>query len=307
MKVAAIQMRANLARVDENLKAAERLATLAFEDGAEWVVLPEFFTTAMAYNPQMLDGARPIDGEPFMLLTKLAKKHNGVIGGSFIAMKDNDSYNTFVLAFPDGTVYFHDKDQPTMWENCYYLGGSDEGILKTETATVGVALCWEFVRTRTVQRLLNRVDFVVGGSCWWTLPEMYFPGFPHSVHERNLEIMMETPARFAKMLGVPVIHASHAGEIEGKLPLVPGFPYKSHLLGETQIVDGTGQILARMRYEDGEGFITADIDITRRESPTETVPDKFWIPDLPLQIRFMWWLQNLHGAWYYRLKTKHHR
>lgn len=58
-----------------------------------------------------------------------------------------------------------------MWENCYYIGGSDDGILETTAGNIGVALCWEFMRTRTVRRLLNRVDLVVGGSCWWTIPE----------------------------------------------------------------------------------------------------------------------------------------
>jgi len=304
MKIAAVQMKAALGEVEENLKAAERLATRAFLDGADWVILPEFFTSAMAFHPKMLDVARPVEGEPMQLLKDLAVEHNGVVGGSFIALRGADSYNTFALVFPDGTTYFHDKDQPTMWENCYYVRGKDDGVLETSEANVGVALCWEFVRARTVKRLLNRVDIVVGGSCWWTIPEKRMPGLPRKIHDGNVETMIETPGRFARMLGVPVVHAAHAGEVSGDMPLMPGFPFKSFYLGETQIVDGSGEILARMKREDGEGFITANIDLDKKWNPSEPIPDRFWIPDLPPQLRFVWWYQNLHGERYYRKKTR---
>lgn len=297
-------MKAELGEVETNLRIAERLATDAFREGADWVILPEFFTSAVAFHPKMLDVARPIDGEPMQLLKNLAVEHNGVVGGSFIALRENDSFNTFVLVFPDGATYFHDKDQPTMWENCYYVGGSDDGVLETPAGNVGVALCWEFVRSRTVRRLAGRVDLVVGGSCWWTIPERRIPGLPREIHDWSLETMTETPSRFARMLGVSVIHAGHAGDIEAQLPMWPGFKYKTRLMGETQIVDGSGKILERMKRSDGEGFIMAEIDPVKKWEPAEPVPDRFWIPDLPPQIRFVWWYQNMHGKRYYRKKTR---
>jgi len=55
------------------------------------------------------------------------------------------------------------------------------------------------------------------------------------------------------MLGVPVVHASHAGFFQGFLMPDQREPYESHFQGETVIVDGHGQILARMAYEDGKG------------------------------------------------------
>ena len=303
MRVAAIQMRARLADVEANLRSADRLVQEAFRKGAEWVILPEFFTSAVGFNRKMLDVAEPLEGRAMELLKRLAREHQGVVGGSFIALRGLQSYNSFVLAFPDGSTVLHDKDQPTLWENCYYLGGNDDGVLCTPQGNVGAALCWEFVRTRTARRLRGRVDVVVGGSCWWTLPEKALPGFPRALRERNLEIMIETPGRFARMLGVPVVHAGHAGEFEGGLPLLPGFPFRSHYLGETQIVNGDGQILDRMRYEDGEGLVLAEISLGRKSAPGEPIPDRFWIPDLPPQIRFLWDIQNLHGRRYYRRKT----
>ncbi len=304
MKVAAIQMKAKFANVKANLEIAKRLANQAFLDGAELVILPEFFTSAMGFHPKMLGVARPIKGEPWQLINQLAKKHNGVIGGSFISLRDQESYNTFVLAFPDGTNYFHDKDQPTMWENCYYIGGTDEGVLETKLGNIGVSLCWEFVRTRTVRRMLNRVDIVIGGSCWWTLPEERLPGYSSKLREKVLEMMIETPAKFARMLGVHVVHSAHAGDFEGETPLMPDIPYKSYYLGETQIVDGSGKILAHLSREDGEGIIMTNIDLTKKWKSSEPIPDRFWIPDMPQELNQAWQIFNKHGETYYHEKTK---
>lgn len=299
MRVAAVQMTATLGDVKTNIQSARRLAGEAFARGAQMVILPEFFTSAMGFHPVMKTVAEAADGPALRMLNELAATCDGIIGGSFIMISGRHAYNTFFLVFPDQQHFRHNKDQPTMWENCYYRGGADDGVLNTPAGSIGAALCWEFVRSRTARRLINRVDLVVGGSCWWSLPAKRLPGFTESVREKNISIMRETPSRFARLLGCPVVHAAHAGNFKGKTPLLPGFPYASFFLGETQIVDGAGTVLARMAQSDGEGHIMADIEIGRRP-PSEDIPERFWIPDLPAPIRFAWWYQNLHGKWYYR-------
>jgi predicted amidohydrolase len=300
MKVAAVQMTARLADVDHNLERAAALVDEAFARGCEMVILPEFFTSGVAFHPDMLRAALPFEGPALEMLRGAARRHGGYVGGSFIASRGGDNYNAFVLAFPDGGYAVHEKDQPTMWENCYYLGGKDDGILETPLGPVGVALCWELVRTRTVRRLRNRVDLLVGGSCWWTVPDRAIP-LPgkKSAHRRNLEIMRETPVRMARMLGVPVVHAAHAGDFVARMPLFPGLPYRSFYLGETMVVDATGEVLAGLSREEGEGIAVAEVQ-PGRLAPVEDPPDGFWIPRLPWLIRLAWSYQNLHGAWHYR-------
>jgi len=300
MKVAAVQMTAALADVEYNLERAEALLERAFSRDCEMVILPEFFTSAVAFHPDMLEAALPLEGPALQLMRDAARGYGGYVGGSFIASRAGNNYNTFVLAFPDGGYATHDKDQPTMWENCYYRGGVDDGILETPLGPVGAALCWELVRTRTVRRLRGRVDLLVGGSCWWTVPDRAIP-IPgkRDAHRRNLEIMRETPARMARLLGVPVVHAAHAGDFEAGMPLLPGLPYRSYFLGETMIADASGKVLARLSREEGEGLAVADIE-PGRTAPSEEPPEGFWIPRLPLLIRAVWGYQNLHGGLYYR-------
>jgi hypothetical protein len=51
VRVAAIQLHPKLADVSANLESAERLIRQAIAARAEWIVLPEFFTSGLAFDP----------------------------------------------------------------------------------------------------------------------------------------------------------------------------------------------------------------------------------------------------------------
>jgi len=301
IRVAAVQMVAELVNVDANLEKAERLVRTAIERGAKWVILPEFFSSGLAFHPEMAGTIRPIDGAPSQLLRDLARQGNATVGGSFLAWRDGNVYNSFVLALPDGSTHRHDKDYPTFWENCYYIGGNDDGVLPTPQARVGAALCWEFIRTRTAARLKGKVDIVVGGSGWWASKDSVPLDDPGQ--KLNLEIMKATPGRFAKMLSVPLVHAAHAGHFVGQSWPDQSDDYASHYMGETQIVDGKGRVLARMSREDGEGVITADISFGPIADEPERIPDRFWIAEFPEAVYQRWERELKTGNEYYLSTT----
>ena len=303
MRVAAIQMRAQVGAVARNLSSAEALVREAFRRGAQWVILPEFFPSAVAFTPAMLSARQPLEGPALQLMRRLASAHDGIVGGSFIAQSGKDCFNSFLLVFPDGRYFRHDKDLPTMWENSYYIGGSDEGILGTPAGSVGVALCWELIRSRTARRLVGRVDLVVGGSCWWDLRLPVSPEYAED-QARLRDLLRNAPANLARMLGVPVVHASHAGEFEGLTPGNESVPYVSRYLGESQITGGNGQVLARMTYEDGEGVITADVTPGRVAGISAPIPESFWTGELPLIAAKAWEYLNSLGQRYYKTKVR---
>ena len=302
--VAAIQMVPKLGVVQSNLRQAEQLIREAQKEGAQWIILPEMFTSAVAFHEDMLKAIQPADGEPLQLLKRLSKEGNTVIGGSFLARNDQGVFNTFVLVFPDGSVEQHNKDSPTYWENCYYQGGKDDGVLSTPIGNVGSVLCWEFIRSRTAKRLLNKVKMVVGGSCWWTLPEDSNSDNPRWA--TNLKMLQDAPPRMARMLGVPVIHGSHAGDFEGFFsPEIADVPYNSSYLGEAMIVDAQGRVLAKRAKDQGEGAVIAEVQISNKAIPTETIPETFWIPkEMPEDWKESWERWFASGADYYELVTK---
>lgn len=303
MKVAAIQMCAELGDVPGNLARAEKLLDEALARGAAWAILPEFFTSAIAFHESLDRAALPLDGPALTMLSRVARARHAVVGGSFICVRDGERYNTFVLVGPDGVIGTHDKDIPTMWEACYYRGGSDDGVLATSIGTVGVALCWEFIRNSTARRLAGKVDLLVGGTCWAgaSRSKIFQAMFP-SWDERNLALLSPAPSRMARMVGVPVVHASMAGRFRGTLPLL-GLPFPSHYLGETQVVDARGAVLARMRHEDGEGMVLADVT-PGRVPASEPIGDGFWTEPLWWPVRWSWTALNAHGARYYAARRR---
>ncbi|MFW2440705.1 MAG: carbon-nitrogen hydrolase family protein [Arenicellales bacterium] len=303
LHVAAIQMVPELGDVSSNLMQAEHLIQQALRQGARWIILPEMFSSAAAFHDDMLKAIQPLDGSPLQLLKRLARRGNAVIGGSFLAQRKGQVFNTFVLVFPDGSFVQHDKDKPTYWENCYYTGGNDDGVLPTTVGPVGSVMCWELIRSQTARRLINKVNMVVSSSCWWTLPDDADPDSPR--WEANLKMLQEAPPLLAKMLGVPVIHGSHAGSFEGFFsPELPDVPYNSSYLGEAMIVDAGGNVLASLPRNSGEGVITAEIELPHEATPSAPIPDRFWTPEqMPDDWKSAWlrWLVN--GKDYYKLVT----
>ena len=292
--VAAVQMTAELANVESNLAKAELLMRTAFRRGARWVILPEVFASGIAFHPEMAKATRGTDGAPAQLLRKLARQGNAIVGGSFLAGRDGNVYNTFMLALPDGSTLRHDKDHPTFWENCYCVGGRDDGVLPTQQGNIGAALCWEFIRSKTAVRLKGKVNMVVGGSCWWTAKDS--DAVDHPFRRLGLDMLKAAPGTFARILGVPVVHASHAGRFVGQSWPGEAVPYPSHYLGETQIVDGRGAVLARMSHEKGEGVITASLSLGPVSGEQLPIPDRFWIPEFS---------DGLHRQWENALKSGH--
>jgi predicted amidohydrolase len=235
------------------------------------------------------------------LLRKLAREGNAYVGGSFLAWRNGNVYNTFVLALPDGSTRLHDKDYPSMWEACYYIGGADDGVLATPDGNVGAAVCFEFVRSETARRLKGKVEIVVGGSCWWGVNAADASERP--AEKYLAELLHDTPGRFARTVGVPVVHASHAGHFVGKSWPGEPVPFPSSFMGETQIVDGAGEILARMAQAEGEGVMTADVQFGVAPGERLAIPDRFWIPELPDWIVRPWEEQLKLGREYYETST----
>lgn len=301
VRVAAVQMTADLANVDANLLKAERLVRLAFKRGARWIILPEFFTSAIAFHPNMAKAIEAVDGRPAELLRKLAREGNAYIGGSFLAWRDGNAYNSFILALPNGKTLRHDKDYPSYWEACYYVGGHDDGVLSTPDGNVGVALCYEFVRSGTAARLKGKIGMVVGGSCWWGSEDTAPANDP--MGKWYLDLSKTTPGQFARLLGVPVVHASHAGRFEGRSWPGKPTPFRSSYLGESQIVSGHGEILARASEADGEGVITADVVLGEVTGERIAIPDRFWIPEMPSEEIRQWEEQLKSGHEFYLANT----
>jgi predicted amidohydrolase len=296
MRVAAVQLQTVIGDIDANLVACEKLADVAAGEGAEWIILPEFFTTGMGFLPELAHRSLPPDGVATDLLLSLARRHKAVVGGSFLC-RDTDGHvrNAFFLATSAGIAGRHNKDIPTMWENCFYIGGTDDGLIEVGGLTAGVALCQEFNRTQTVKRLRGKADIVVGGSFTWGAPE----GMPFRRYlQTSIERYTRWASPFAGLVGCAVVEATHCGRIRSKTPLLPML-YVANLGGGAVICDAAGNVLARRAASAGAGIVVADIEVGR-VNPSEPEPAGFWVQELDPLSKVGWHVQGWHGRRWYR-------
>ena len=335
--VAAVQMGSQVGDMDANLQEAENWIRYAVQRGAKWIVLPEFFVSGMSYQPdKMLDAVQPIDGPATRMLVKVAQEGGVHVGGTFLAESGGDVFNSFVIATPDGRIFSHDKDFPSGYvEHSFYAGGEDDvfvqklrkfgmeptderirsrsannksGVLPvTDSTTVGAAICWEQIRYRTARRLRGKVDVVLASSAWGILdPDVGVAEVARDDLARWAEetkvMIRKTPGRLARLVGAPVVHANSVGSSwsrdgrKGKPPmLVRG-------MGDSQIVDANGRILARRPRSEGEGVVFAKVRIGRTKPAEEVPKEEFWTPDFTEVLKQSWYNGGFYGREYY-LKT----
>jgi predicted amidohydrolase len=321
VRVAAIQIHPALADVSGNLERAERLIREAISQRAEWIVLPEFFTSGLAFDPVNLPNApRPLDGAPMQMLKRLAREGRASIGGAFLARSGRDVFNTFALALPTGEVFTHDKDFPTTsMESSLYAGGEDDEFVReiekkgvtTERETIpsrpdntksgvfllpnrlsaGAAMCWEQVRYRTARRMRGQVDLVLTASGW-----------PGGAGDPRI---VETPRRLARLVGAPVVHASIVGPVPSAGAPDGTGSRTLQFSGESQIVDGNGKSVASRHFAEGEGVLMGEIE-PGRVRPSEAIPDgAFWTPEGPGDASTNWHTSGAAGRSIYLKRRAH--
>jgi predicted amidohydrolase len=283
VKVAAIQCVYVIGDILANLNKVSNMVHEAAKHGARWIVLPEYFSSGLAWQPKLLDAALPIDGLPTKLLHQLAKETGAAIAGTFLAQRHRDTFNTLVLAHPSGQLYFHDKDIPSgPLEAAHWIGGDNDGVFDTPETKVGAAICWEQIRSASVRRLLKgKVGLVLCPSAFGYAEDEGKAG-----HAKLLE---NAPTDLAQLVGAPVILANPVGPVDtqdadGQTRMV-----RVNFFGNSCIVDARDKVIAKRSESDGEGIVYGDIRLGP-EKPLRTIPESYWIPEMP-----KYWLDRHEG------------
>jgi predicted amidohydrolase len=302
LRVAAIQLKSRIADSASNIAGCRRLAERAVAGGAAWIALPEFFNTGVAWEPKLAAAIEGEEGPATWFLREFSRRHGVMLGGSFLCRLEDGSVRNRYLAFARGVLIGrHDKDLPTMWENAFYEGGSpeDTGVLGPYGGIrAGAAVCWEFMRSMTARRLRGSVDVIVGGSCWWSLPENW-PGWIRNRWEaRNAENSLACVQDTARLVGAPVIHGAHCGPVDCSMLGLP-LRYRGRFEGNAAIIDAKGNVIVRRRAEEGEGVVCAEIVPAAIPVDLE-IPDGYWLRAPGPLPWFAWYYQRRMGRSWYR-------
>jgi len=253
LKVAAIQLPHVNYDVTGNLQRAVAAVEQAASQGAQLVLLPEFFSCGYLFDPELWEMAEVLeDGPTLTAMMEVSRRCNVMIGFTILEAwihnnhtDDNakttnlttrkteietDFYNTFVLVEPSGTKQVCRKSEPAAFEAWVFRGDDSwSPILETSLGIhVGVNICYENMLVSQQQRLVGtnqsennttaRIPFDLL-LCPHSAPTTNVcRSFPQDKVDLFNAIVRETPQRMAQLFGVPVILSNKVGPLHSRNP-----------------------------------------------------------------------------------------
>lgn len=258
LKVAAVQMASGPAK-DENVSVALKLIEEAGREGADLVVLPEYFTYL---GPEYRYGevAEVIDVPTLSRVGALAAKHGIVVlAGSLIEPSPHAGkfFNTSVLFDRDGTrravyrkMHLFDIDVPgevSDQESAFIEAGEGLVIAALPEFTAGLSICFD-LRFPELYR-----ELAAAGAQVLFVPS----AFAYATGRVHWEVLLRARAIENHAY---VVAAGQQGEASGH-----------PMWGHSMVVDPWGAVLGECE-SDAEGIVYALIDVAEVERRRGQVP-----------------------------------
>jgi N-carbamoylputrescine amidase len=283
LNIGVVQMDSEVGNISANLEHAGELINTAAREGAKIVLTPELMPCGYTLTEAIWKYAEPFDGRIVTWLTRLSKQFNIFLGTSFLEACEDDFYNTFALAAPDGSIAGRvRKNPPASLEAFFYRAGNDPHVIETALGRIGVGICFENLLYEHLQEMQRRsVDLILQPTA---------AGRPKPMKPGDIELfdsMIRRCAPYhARALGVPVALSDRTGLIQTELP--GGFgEFNSNFPGYSQIVDSDGVVKAQMQAE--EGVIVAEVSLSpeRKRSKKPRRYGGMWAFPMPW-FAFIW-------------------
>ncbi|MCS6836146.1 MAG: carbon-nitrogen hydrolase family protein [Anaerolineae bacterium] len=294
LTLATVQMDIRPSSLEERLERAAALVQQAAAQGAQLVVLTEFFNTGYTYEETLYERAERADGPTFRWLLAQAQAHQVYVYAAWLVVDGDHAYDRGVLAAPDGQHWAYDKLYPWAWERAFFReGGHQIRVAHTPLGRIGLMICWDAAHEQLWRRYAGRVDLLLISSCPPNMHQMVieFPdGARYPVNTGDHHFADSDLDAQAAWMGVPVVHAAGTGALNTLLPLPRQSLallaiYNADLLRRlpqadqavlqarcdhhAKIVDGGGHVLTRALSDDDEIAIA-----------TVTLPDETPRPDV---------------------------
>lgn len=257
VRVAGIQM-ASSPQVSSNLIEAERLIDIAAAEGAQIVVLPEYFGIMGAKDTDKVAvREKPNDGPIQKFLARKAREHKiWLIGGS-VPLVSN-----FPNKVRNSCLVYNDKgEQVARYDKIHLFGldlgsehyheentiesGNDVVVVDTPFGKIGLSICYD-LRFPELYRAMGQVDMIVIPSA-----------FTETTGKAHWESLIR--ARAIENLCYVIAPAQGGYHISGR---------ETH--GNSMIVDPWGVILDRLSR--GSGIVIANINRDYQASLRKSLP-----------------------------------
>ena len=239
---------------------------------------------------------------------RLAREYGCIVGAGALTIRGRDTRNTYYVCEPDGAVHLHDKDQPSMWENAYYGPGRDDGRDADSRRPDRVR---ERLRVGALPDRRRACAAGCGCSPAGCASRRSRRGPSPGPTSGTASTRRCSSSRASRRAGwracsaCPPCIPRTSGTSSWRPRCCPACRGRRSCVGETQITDAAGAILERLAYEDGEGYVAADVRWGEPE-PLDPVPPRFWMTTLPLSVQLIWHVANAHGrSKYLAMKALH--
>lgn len=234
MKVAAIQHDIVWADRDANFHHLEQLIRQAVQQGAEFVILSEMFSTGFVVDRD--DIGEPTNGPSAQFLSRLATELNVWICGSCPETENDDPrpFNSLVVAHPNGNLDRYRKIHPFTYggEDKHFRAGRDFLTVNIKDLRVSFFVCYDLRFADEFWTLAHDTDLYVIPANW-----------PESRREHWMSLLTARAIENQSF----VVGCNRVGDGGGL-----------HYSGDSRIIDPLGVVLAR--GDDTESILLADVD-----------------------------------------------
>ncbi|HTI17394.1 MAG TPA: carbon-nitrogen hydrolase family protein [Trinickia sp.] len=261
-RVAALQMVSAPSR-ERNLEDAARLIAEAASDGAELVLLPEYFCFMGFKETDKLSVREPYGDGPIQRFLADAARRHGVwlIGGTLPLAVDGPSpdpervLNTTLVFDPQGQeaarydkihLFNFEKGSESFDEARTIRPGGDVRTFEAPFGRVGLSVCYD-LRFPELYRRMGDVALIVVPSA-----------FTYTTGRAHWEMLLRARAVENQCY---VLAAAQGGTHENG----------RRTWGHSMLIDPWGEIVAQ-RTADGSGVVTGDIDRKRIEEVRRSLP-----------------------------------
>ncbi|WP_136419463.1 carbon-nitrogen hydrolase family protein [Herbaspirillum sp. ST 5-3] len=257
IKVAAVQM-VSTPVVEENFSAARRLIGDAARQGAQLVLLPEYWPIMGMNESDKLAHAEQLDAGPIQkFMTEIAREHRiWLIGGTLpmVAPEADKVLNTMMVYNPQGEhvvrydkihLFSFTKDNESYDEARTIVHGTKVASFEAPFGRVGLSVCYD-LRFPELYRAMDDCALIVMPAA-----------FTYTTGKAHWEILLRARAIENQCY---VLAAAQGGH----------HPNGRRTWGHSMLIDPWGEVKSVL--PEGEGIVIGDVDPAHLQRVRESLP-----------------------------------
>lgn len=256
-----IQLKSLLGDKETNLKKVEHYIKFNADKKLDLVVLPEFFSTNIAYkdSPEDENG-----GDTIKFIQKLAKEYNtNIIAGSVVRKIDGKLYNTtFAIDRMGEIIAVYDKVHLFNYmggtEGERITAGNEIAIAHFDFAKVGLTICYDMRYPVYINQIMKKGVQIIAMPTAWLVPNEIYNNEENRKYAQEMFVSMCRTRAYDNALFMIV--SNQTKQISDAFSGI----------GNSMIISPTAQVLANA--EDRECVIYANIDINEAKYMKQLFP-----------------------------------